>query len=77
MLRKRERRDMMQRSWEQSWTRRFFIAGLVYVCSVLVFAMLGEKLALFEGMLPAAFYVLGASAVQVVRTHWIRTQFYK
>ena len=74
---KHQRRETMQKAWEQSWTRRFFIAGLVYVCSVLVFAMVGQALALFEGMVPAVFYLLGTMAVQVVRTHWIRTQFYK
>ena len=70
-IKQRNRRVTMDKAWEQSGTRRLFIASLIYIVSTLWLLTLGDALALLKAFVPAFGYLFSTFSLPFIKRHWI------
>ena len=71
IIKKRNRRVAIDKAWEQSGTRRLFIASLIYVVATLWLLSLGDSLALLKAIVPSVGYMLSTLSLPFVKRHWM------
>ena len=67
-----ERNEKVEKNkaWETSWTRRFCIALVTFVCAFLFLKMIGAEKSLLAAVVPTAGFLLSSLSLNSVRKIW-------
>jgi len=76
-IQRRNRRVTMDKAWEISSTRRFFVASLVYIVATLWLVSIGDSLALLKAFIPAIAYIISTFSLPMVKKQWILSKYKK
>lgn len=68
----RNRRVEDDKAWETSWLRRGIIAGVTYVCAIVLLTLLGHDAALLHALVPVMGYLLSTLSLPVVKSFWLQ-----
>lgn len=60
------------KAWETSWLRRGAIAGITYVCAIVLLTLLGHDAALLHALVPVMGYLLSTLSLPLVKTFWLK-----
>lgn len=72
-IKERNERVEMQKAWETSPTRRFFIALVTYLTAYIFMRfMLGSSQPYFDAMVPTGGYLLSTFSLPVLRECWMK-----
>ncbi len=72
-----ERNDRVgsDKAWEVSWLRRGLIAGMTYVCGVILLIILGHEGALKHALVPVMGYLLSTFSLPTIKKLWLEKYF--
>lgn len=76
-IQRRNRRVTMDKAWEISSTRRFFVASLVYIVATLWLVTIGDSLALLKAFIPSVGYIISTFSLPMVKKQWILSKYKK
>ena len=72
IIKERNARVELDKAWETSLIRRFFIAVLTYIVAVVWLILINEPNALLKALVPVAGYLLSTLSLPVLRRWWGR-----
>ena len=72
IIKERNRKVEIDKAWETSWTRRLFVAFVIYVVAIFWLIMTGEKLPWVKAFWPGLGYLLSTLSLPVVKKWWSR-----
>ncbi len=67
----RNNRVAADKAWETSWVRRGLIAGITYVCAVILLNVLGHDGAWKHATVPVMGYLLSTFSLPPIKKLWI------
>ncbi len=67
----RNARVEADKAWETSWVRRGLIAGVTYVCAVILLSVLGHDGVWKHALVPVMGYVLSTLSLPQIKKLWI------
>ena len=76
-IQKRNRRVSIDKAWEVSSTRRFFVASLIYIIATLWLVTIGDSLALLKAIVPSLGYIISTFSLPMVKKQWIQSKYRK
>jgi len=68
---KRNAQVSTNKAWETSWTRRGTIAGITYVCALILLNILGHDGAWKHALVPVMGYLLSTLSLPTIKRLWI------
>ncbi len=68
----RNRRVADDKAWETSWLRRGAIAGITYVCAIVLLTLLGHDAALLHALVPVMGYLLSTLSLPYIKSLWLK-----
>jgi len=72
-IQERNERVEMQKAWETSFTRRFFIALVTYLTAYIFMRyMLGSTQPWFDALVPTGGYLLSSLSLPVISEFWMK-----
>ncbi|EKE19583.1 MAG: hypothetical protein ACD_8C00136G0004 [uncultured bacterium] len=71
-IKKRNGDVEMDKAWETSWTRKFFIAIITYAIALLWMKAIGESLILLKACIPTGGYLLSTLSLPFIRKWWAK-----
>lgn len=73
---KRNNRVELDKAWETSYTRRFFIMCITYLTAVTFLKLISNEAPLINGLVPVGGYFLSTLSLPTVKKMWF-THFKK
>jgi len=70
-IEERNARVTYDKAWETSWTRRGLIAGVTYVCGVILLTILGHEGAWKHALVPVMGYLLSTFSLPPIKKLWL------
>ena len=70
-IEERNNRVTADKAWETSWVRRGVIAGITYVCAVILLSILGHDGAWKHALVPVMGYLLSTFSLPPIKKLWI------
>ncbi len=70
-IEQRNLRVEMDKGWETSWIRRGTIAGVTYVCAIILLNILGHDGAWKHAFVPVMGYLLSTLSLPAIKKLWI------
>jgi hypothetical protein len=70
-IEQRNARVSADKAWETSWLRRGLIAGMTYVCAVILLNILGHEGAGKHALVPVMGYLLSTFSLPPIKKMWI------
>jgi len=67
----RNQRVETDKAWEISWVRRGAIAGITYICAVILLNILGHEGAWKHAFVPVMGYVISTFSLPEIKKLWI------
>jgi hypothetical protein len=67
----RNARVSFDKAWETSWIRRGMIAGITYVCGIILLNILGHEGAWKHASVPVMGYLLSTLSLPAVKKLWV------
>lgn len=71
VIEERNARVTYDKAWETSWVRRGLIAGITYVCAVILLNILGHEGAWKHALVPVMGYLLSTFSLPPIKKMWI------
>ena len=71
IIEERNARVAYDKAWETSWVRRGMIAGITYICAVVLLTTLGHDEAWKHASVPVMGYLLSTLSLPAVKKIWI------
>jgi hypothetical protein len=71
-IEQRNARVEADKAWETSWVRRGLIAGITYICAVVLLTVLGHDGAWKHATVPVMGYLLSTLSLPVAKKMWLR-----
>ena len=68
---KRNARVEYDKAWETSWVRRGLIAGITYICAIVLLSILGHEGAWKHAFVPVMGYLLSTLTLPEARRIWL------
>ncbi len=70
IIKSRNRRVEIDKAWEVSWTRRFFIATSTYIVAGVWLVVIQDTNPWLKALVPSVGYLLSTLSIPVVKTWW-------
>jgi hypothetical protein len=70
-IEERNARVSADKAWETSWLRRGLIAGITYICAVILLNILGHDGAWKHALVPVMGYLLSTFSLPPIKKMWI------
>ena len=70
IIKERNQRVEMDKAWETSWTRRFFIAGVTYVIAGVWLVLINDNYPWLKAFVPTGGYILSTLSLPAVKRWW-------
>ena len=70
-IEQRNTRVTAEKAWETSWLRRGLIAGITYVCGIILLTLVGHEDAWKHAFVPVMGYTLSTFSLPPIRKLWI------
>ncbi|MDX2028718.1 MAG: hypothetical protein SFW62_08785 [Alphaproteobacteria bacterium] len=77
VIEERNMRVGADKAWETSWTRRGLIAGVTYICAVMILNVLGNDSAWENALIPVMGYVVSTLSLPPLKEVWIKHRIKK
>ena len=74
IIKERNKRVEIDKAWEVSWTRRFFIMVMTYIVASLWLFMINESLVLLKAVVPVMGYILSTLSLPFIKERWIKSR---
>lgn len=74
-IQRRNRRVTIDKAWEVSATRRFFVGVLIYIIASLWLVSLGDSLALLKALVPSIGYIISTFSLPMVKKQWVQSKY--
>ena len=71
-LKERNKRVELDKAWEVSWTRRFFVIILTYIIASLWLFVINENHIFVKAMVPVLGYILSTFSIPQLKRVWIK-----
>ncbi len=71
-IERRNARVELDKAWETSGARIFFVALMTYAVAVLAFWMLANPLPFLNAIVPTCGFVLSVQSLPVIKKFWLR-----
>ncbi len=76
LIQERNKKVEMDKAWETSFTRMFFILVATYIITAIVFYLIGVKNYLVSPLIPTTGYYLSTQSLPFIKKWWVK-KFYK
>ena len=73
----RNARVTADKAWETSFLRRGLIAGITYVCGVILLSIIGDDVAWKHALVPVMGYLLSTFSLPPIKKLWIERRLAK
>lgn len=70
LLKERNKRVELDKAWERSFTRRFFISLMTYVVAVLWLYIINENNIWLKAVVPTGGYILSTLSIPLLKQLW-------
>lgn len=67
----RNRRVEADKAWEQSWTRTFLIAAMIYVIAGVFLWSLAVSAYLLQALIPTCGWILSTASIPWIKRWWL------
>ena len=71
-IKDRNRRVEIDKAWEQSWTRRLFIATITYVVALWFLQAIDAAIPYFNALVPMGGYILSTLSLPFLKNWWAK-----
>ena len=71
VIEQRNARVESDKGWETSWTRRGLIAGITYLCAIVLLNIMGSGGAWKSAFVPVMGYLLSTLTLPAVKRAWL------
>lgn len=70
-IEERNHRVEADKAWETSWVRRGMIAGVTYICGIILLNVLGHEGAWKHAFVPVMGYLISTFSLPPIKKMWI------
>ncbi len=72
VIEERNARVAADKAWETSWVRRGLIAGVTYICAVILLNGMGNENAAMNALVPVVGYLLSTFSLPPIKKIWMQ-----
>lgn len=71
-IKERNKRVELDKAWERSYMRRFFIAFVTYVFACIWLYTINESGVYLKAVIPVAGYILSTLSIPYLKKYWLK-----